>query len=174
MLFGGVWRLYKYLLEEVFGTKFVGRVSLGVSSRCQIECWWRQYMGIPYNFKQGWWILAQKISEKLCRYSIDILHCFHTIISLCIVNIIVGLKVYGYVCVLHLIAKSVHASRRNYFATYTDNAAVGNVIIGAKSGVVVYFFRPEVAMNGSKTRNEFEAIRKIAALKYTEIHHYRE
>ena len=40
--------------------------------------------------------------------------------------------------------------------------------------VVMYFFRPEVVKNGRKTHNEFETIRKIVALKYTEIHHYRE
>ena len=38
---------------------------------------------------------------------------------------------------------------------------MGNVIIGAKPGVMVYFFRPEVVKNGSKKPDE--VIRKIIA-----------
>ena len=67
----------------------------------------------------------------------DIVHCFPEIISLYILSTIV--EIYGCVCVLQLITKSVHVSCQNSFVTYTNDAAVGNIIIGAKPGVVVYF-----------------------------------
>ena len=85
----------------------------------------------------------------------DILHCSPTIISLCIVSTIVGVDIYDCVCILHLIARSVHTSSQNHFVTYTDDAAVGDVIIGAKPGVVVHFFFREVVKTGSKTPDEF-------------------